>query len=397
MKKFTLIIDGNYLLYSTLSVMQIFSNKNDMFLKENDEEVLRKDTNFLLEKLSQVYAKDIRSLSPILEDVIIAVDDSNSWRKDLCISKDYKGINKSLEYKGNRKKDDSIDFTSIFKVFDSFLKGLAISSGIKFKSIPGCEGDDIIFVHSSYLNSLGKSTIIYSGDGDLKQCVGFDKSKNAFTILYQKQNRKLWIDLETGHYLKKHQSEYYVDCIRSVANNTSSKLSVISPFEIVIGKILGGDKSDNINSVLVESRQYGEKAKKAGQWYDVGVSETVIKHVRKEIELNNYSVEDLFRSDFKRKLASSTLRNFKTQNKYELSDIENNVDVNLHLVLLHKNTIPSDLYTNIIDWSEKVSQKKQCNLKKQFNYKDILLSMSLYDKKNHDNASSASIFRELGL
>src|SRR5690606_36899977 len=134
--------------------------------------------NFLLEKLSQVYAKDIRCLSPIIDDVKITVDDSNSWRKDLYLTKNYKGIDKKLHYKGNREKDDSLDWNIIFSTFDSFLSGLAICSGVKFKSIPGCEADDLIFVHSSYLNSVGKSVIIYSGDGDLQLCVGFDKSKN---------------------------------------------------------------------------------------------------------------------------------------------------------------------------------------------------------------------------
>ena len=31
MNKFTLLIDGNYFLYSTLSVLQLFSKKNEKF------------------------------------------------------------------------------------------------------------------------------------------------------------------------------------------------------------------------------------------------------------------------------------------------------------------------------------------------------------------------------
>jgi hypothetical protein len=367
-----------------------------MFLKTNDEEELRKDTNILLEKLSQVYAKDIRSMSPILEDVIITIDDACSWRKDLSLTKNYKGIKKDLHYKGNRKKDDSLDFASIFKVFDSFVKGIAISSGVKFKSIPGCEGDDLIFVHSSYLNSLGKSTIIYSGDGDLKQCVGFDKSKNTFTIQYQKQNKKLWIDRDTALYIKENKTSYFVDCLKSVLANTSSKLSVINPFEVVLSKVLGGDISDNIFGIIVEDRQY-KTGKKEGEWYESRITDTVITNIQKEIDFSKYNIADLFRDEFKKKLASAALRNFKTQNRYSIEDIENNVDVNTTLVLLHKDTIPSYLYSDMLDWSEKVAEKKKCELKKQFNYKDLLMSMKLYDKKAHDDSSSASIFKDLGL
>lgn len=396
MNKFTLLIDGNYLLYSTLSVLQLFSKRNEMFLKENNEEDLRKDTNFLLEKLSQVYAKDIRSLAPIIDDVIITVDDSNSWRKDFYLTMNYKGIGKELRYKGNREKDENIDWDNIFKVFNSFLKGVALSSGVKFKSIAGCEADDLIFVHSSYLNSQGKSVIIYSGDGDLKQCVGFDKAKNTFTIQYQKQNRKMWIDKDTALYLKANKESYAVDCIRSAVNNTSTKLAVTNPFEVVLSKVLGGDKSDNIFSVIVEQRQY-KTGKKKGEWKEVTVSPTIITNIQKEIEISKYNVEDLFRTEFKKKLASSTIRNFKSQNRYSADDIENNVEVNLNLVLLHKDTIPSYLYNEILDWSEQVHTKKKCELKKQFDYKNLLMAMKLYDKKAHDDASSASIFKELGL
>jgi len=397
MNKFTLIVDGNYLLYSTLSVIQLFSPKNTMFLKDNDEEIIRKDTNVLLEKLTQVYSKDIRSISPILENVVITVDDSNSWRKDLHLTKNYKGIKKHLHYKGNRHKDESLNWNIIFEVFNSFLKGVALSSNVHFKSIPGCEADDLIFGYANYLSAMGKSSIIYSGDGDLKQCVGFNKSKNAFIVQYQKQIKKMWIDRETALYLKENQKSYLVDCIRSVVANTSSKLSVVNPFEVVLGKVLGGDVSDNIFPIIVESRQYKPTAKKAGEWFETGVTNTIINNIQKEIEFSKYNVEDLFRSDFKKKLASSTLRNFKTQNRYSVDDIENNVDVNTTLVLLHKDTIPSYLYSEIIDWCEKVFEKKNCDLKTQFDYKKLLQSISLYDKKLHDNSSSASIFKELGI
>ena len=444
MIKFTLTIDGNYLLHSTLSVLQFHSSKNEMFLKSNDEETTRKDVNILLEKLSQVYAKDIRCLGPVIDDVVIAIDDSNSWRKDFYLTKNYKGLtediplkerihywfheqkpnrdvvdsldnltdeqksarmneynipstrNKDLKYKGNRTKDYDIDWSKIFETFDNFLKGLAVSSNVKFKSIPGCEADDIISVYTSYLNSIGKHVIIYSGDADLKQCVGFNKSTNAFTIQYQKQNKKIWIDRETGLFLKQNKDSYSVDCIRSVVNNTCTKLSVCNPYEVVIDKVLGGDVSDNINSIIVEQKKWAT-GKKKGQTYDSRVTPTIIEKVKKEIEYEKYNIEDLFRPDFRKKIASSTLRNFKTQNKYNIEDIENNVDVNVNMVLLHKDILPTYLYDEVLNWIESIQDKKKANIKNQMDSKNLLLAMTMYDKKAQDNASSASIFRELGL
>jgi hypothetical protein len=55
------------------------------------------------------------------------------------------------------------------------------------------------------------------------------------------------------------------------------------------------------------------------------------------------------------------------------------------------------LYNDIFNWSEETYKKKKCEVQKQFNYKQLLMSMKLYDKKAHDNSSSASIFKELGL
>ena len=396
MIKFSLIIDGNYLLYSTLSVMQIFSPKNKMFLKSNSDEDNRKDTNSLLEKLTQVYCKDIRNLSAVIDDVIIPVDDSNSWRKHLYIENDYKGINKDLKYKGNRSKDDTLNFNKIFEVFNDFILGLRKSSGVKSTSISGCEADDIIFVLTSLLNSKGKSVIIYSGDGDLTQCVGFNKSTESFTLQYQKQNKKMWIDRTTGLFLKENKNSYSVDCIRSIVNNTSSTLTVCNPYEVVLDKVLGGDVSDNINSVIIEQKQYASGNKK-GQFYESKITPKVISKIKEEIEFSEYNIEDLFRSDFTKKLASSSIRNFKSQNKYNIDDIQNNINLNIILVLLHKETIPNALYDDILAWSENIIQKKKSNINKQFNKTNLLPEMSLYDVKLQDSASSASIFKELGL
>jgi hypothetical protein len=389
-------MDGNYFLYSTLSVLQIFQKNNTIFLKTNNDESLRKDCNILLEKLTQIYCKDIRNLSAIIDDVVIATDDSRSWRKDLFIQQNYIGINKELEYKGNRTKDDKLNWNKIFECFQDFLKGLQKTANVKVKSIESCEADDLIFGYSSYLNNIGKNVIIYSGDADLKQCIGFNESTNSYTVLYQKQNKKLWIDRKTGLHLKQNKESFEVDCIKGIVSNTGSSLSVCESFDVILQKIIGGDSSDNICSIIVEQKKYAT-GKKKGEIYESKVSDSIIKNILKEIEYEKYGVSDLFRKEFRQKIANSTIRNFKTQNIYSVSDVENNINTNLQLVVLHKDIIPVQLYENILKWAESIVHIKTCSIRKQTDKMQLLQNMDLYDKKIQDNANSASIFKELGL
>ena len=57
----------------------------------------------------------------------------------------------------------------------------------------GCEADDLIFGWSSYLNSVGRNSIILSGDNDLIQLVHHDATSNTNTIYYNKFIKSLYV------------------------------------------------------------------------------------------------------------------------------------------------------------------------------------------------------------
>jgi 5'-3' exonuclease len=261
----------------------------------------------------------------------------------------------------------------------------------------GCEADDLVFAVASLYNSRGKSVLIYSGDNDLKQCVGFDHSTSAFTMQYQKQQKKVCLDKDTGFFLKKQGNTPLVNNIKSFINNSETKMLIVNPYEVVFDKVVMGDLGDNILPVASEIKLYKSGAKE-GQEYESKVNAGTIKKIKEELNFLEYGVEDLFVDEFISKIASSVIRNFKADTKFKLDEVINNLKLNVSLVLLHKNTIPTSLYEGMIDWVETLhDSSKTTNTRKLCYQKDILQHISSYDKKETDNASSASIFKGLGL
>ena len=73
------------------------------------------------------------------------------------------------------------------------------------------------------------------------------------------------------------------------------------------------------------------------------------------------------------------------------------VDKKTRKIIAKINSEDMELYENIITWSEDISKKKKSNIKNQFQKGDIILGMKMFDKREFDNSSSASIFKGLGL
>lgn len=72
-------------------------------------------------------------------------------------------------YKGNRKKDTSIDWTEVFENYNSFLLSLANYTPFTVLGIPGTEADDIIATICLNKQNPDEEYLIYSGDCDYLQ------------------------------------------------------------------------------------------------------------------------------------------------------------------------------------------------------------------------------------
>lgn len=157
--KHTLLIDGNYFVFSRLFVLP--KPKGGVALLGDDKQKAQ-----FMRKLAIDFASEMRKLKMFVDDVVLTVD-SKSWRKDLYPESDYKGT---------RKQSSDVDWNAVYSVYEEFQKVVA-SKGVTVHQIQGAEADDVIFGWSTMLNARGKSCIVWSGDRDLIQLVNYSNTK----------------------------------------------------------------------------------------------------------------------------------------------------------------------------------------------------------------------------
>ena len=238
--KLTLLIDGNWLLMSRLSVI---SNKY------YDDYELCQDLKLMLIKSINVVLRQF----PMIDNLIFCAD-AGSWRnkielpKYLIQQKETEGI--IVEYKGTRTRSSDINWELVFDAYDDFLLTLT-QTGINVSREKDIEGDDWIYHWSKELNKQGTNCIIWTKDNDLKQLVHTDNNM-CFTI---------WWNKDTGVFTDNYNEEdlnflfnyefnendiLFNDIVKKSINVTK-----ILPEQIIIDKIIKGDGSDNILPIIV--------------------------------------------------------------------------------------------------------------------------------------------------
>ena len=103
--KCTLVIDGNWLLMSRLSVL------NNRY---KDDHELCQDLKILMIRSINIVLKTF----PVIDNIIF-VSDGGSWRNKIEIPSFLAADN--VEYKGNRERSEDINWELIFNEFDSFI------------------------------------------------------------------------------------------------------------------------------------------------------------------------------------------------------------------------------------------------------------------------------------
>ena len=242
MDKMTLLVDMGWLTRSRLHIY------NEKLLKTTPDHIKEAVGDEFEELLARSISRMLRQFPDI--DNIILCCEGGSWRKSL---------KPKTEYKATRVQEDDHDWDYIYKRINSFIdrcKQLGITCGTGY----GIEGDDWAWWWSEQLNQQGISTMIWTSDCDLKQLVKV--VGNAFTCWYNEKNG-LVLPLEC---------KYQDDPLEAMLNPSFStpvlenirriipKQEYISGPQIVINKILCGDKSDNIASFATfkkNNRTYG--------------------------------------------------------------------------------------------------------------------------------------------
>lgn len=240
--KLTLIVDGNWLMMSRLSVLHN---------RYADDKTLMKEVKLLMIKSINVVLRTFPCI-----DNIIFVSDGGSWRKNVPIPKYMKDkAGTDIEYKGNRVQSDDFDWDLIFSEFNSFINELK-STGISAFHEDGIEGDDWCWYWSRRLNKQGTNVIIWTKDRDITQLVSSDNN-GYFTVVWNKDNG---VFMKEDNDLTNFLLNPYFQRNESILNEIIShanKKNVINPAEVQIDKIIRGDAGDNITPILTRCAKNG--------------------------------------------------------------------------------------------------------------------------------------------
>lgn len=277
--KLTLIVDGNWLLMSRLSVI------NHTY---DSDETMCKELQMLMLKSLNIVTKTFQDI-----DNIIFVSDGGSWRNQLEIPKflydERTDEEQSVEYKGQRTLDPNTNWELVFKYYEEFIKILE-DNGITTCRKQSIEGDDWCWYWSTKLNEEGTNAIIWSMDKDLTQLVHTDKQNGIFTICWNNKTGMTCEDIGQQNedplqfFFNDLNKEYNTRILETIANK-SKNVNYIHPKDVVIDKVIRGDKGDNIFPIILKKANNAESTKQ----FRVGVKDINFDlDVHNDNEIKNY-------------------------------------------------------------------------------------------------------------
>ncbi len=356
--KHTLLIDGNYFVFSRLFVLP--KPKGGALLLGDD-----KQKSQFMRKLAIDFASEMRKLKMFVDDVVLTVD-SKSWRKDLF---------PDAQYKGTRKQNKTVDWTAVYEVYEAFQQIVA-KKGVTVHQIQGAEADDVIFGWSTMLNARGKSCIVWTGDRDLIQLVNYSNTNDAHTVWYYNTKKSLYgykgFEADMAESASKDMTEddmlfnmggqhmmrdAYQRDIMSWVKANKINITEIDCDEFIFKKILVGDKSDNIQSVVT-----WQKEMKNGKLRNYSITDKTAETIWKQYikEYDNFTIDFLFSSEAKDILSDII---YRVVGQTNTTLIKTNLTTNIALMLLHNKTIPDPIQKAIYeaierDWEGAIESKE---------------------------------------
>lgn len=118
-----------------------------------------------------------------VEEVILAIDDSNSWRKAF--------YNRYKESRKVKKKESKIDWKQLYSMMNKLASEFKHHMPFKIIKVKSAEADDVIGILVKYMNN---PCVIIARDEDYFQC--FAKNKNL--RVYDPISQKLYTPEDIG-------------------------------------------------------------------------------------------------------------------------------------------------------------------------------------------------------
>ena len=321
-----LCLDSNYLLYKAVFIL-----KKTRTLKQDLESLLYSDFN----KLSKSYPFD---------NIYFISDSQLSWRK-----MEYP------EYKGNREKDDSIDWSFVFKTFSDFKNNIKKLPNVKFLEQEGLEGDDLIAHTIRETNIVGETNVIVSADCDLNQLLIYDLDKSCLNIQWNNKysDERLYLPQNYQLLFDKMENEV-VDDIFTVDNSNEflkyingliqrTKVKSVTTEEIIFKKIVCGDTGDNVPTVIkIKDGKFDPDGRGIGK----DGADTVYKYYK-----DMYPGEIDFKSNvFVSNLIEIIIYYKKIKQSNIQEQMRKNILFNIKMMVLQPEYMPTKVYENMCNY-----------------------------------------------
>lgn len=369
--KVNLLFDGNNFSFRSISVYPgIRGNKLFQIDKEREDFIQILANNFITE---------INKFKNVINKIIVTVD-SRSWRYQIY-----------PDYKGDRKRDSSVDWKNYSILVDEFYNILS-EKGIIITRSFGAEGDDLIYKWAKHLNSVGENVIIMSMDRDLSQLTNIDNG--VFTVQYDSNKRSKGFFATNDFYdflddVKNTNSkindifsindlitkkEEIGDDLKQVINNIlkHTPRNIVDTDLFVLEKVLTGDRGDYIFSPYTYIR--GNKRMGIGE---KGAEKIIASYNYKK----KFEIRDLFNSDKINLLSDLVIKSMKLPND-KITKVKDGLDLNTRLMLLNEKVIPDTVLSEIDKDIEK-------NISKEVNF-DLIRSQETL-LKNHFKTKKQNI------
>lgn len=347
--KLTLLVDGNWLLMSRLSV--ITNNYID------DNELCKNLQLLMIQSIKKVLKK-----FPIIDNIIFCAD-GGSWRNDLEIPETVKDDDGNIiRYKGNREKPSDINWELIFKAYESLMLKLKQNNINAYKEYL-VEGDDLLWYWSQKLNSEGTNCIIWTKDNDLKQLVNVDSNK-CFTVWWNEANGMFITKFNDDEldFLFNNDFNENDQIFKDITNNI--QITKLNKNEIIIDKIIRGDKSDNIEPVLYKQTPKSTRKYRISpndidytmNWKDDQVVYNYFSELLKTKKYSkniNKSLDDIIQHfKYNRNLVALDKDYYPNQIIENLNNLDYKPNENINGIYLVENEIRSDInnLNGIIDF-----------------------------------------------
>lgn len=319
------------------------------------------DGNFLLNKLVFTLHKNnllfgalgasldgaisgYRKWYPFANIYLVSDSKEKSWRKKI-----------HSDYKGTRKKDNTIDWEFVFTAYNEFKDDIR-NRGVKILEAPEVEGDDWISYLVEKSNSAGRSVLIISNDYDIKQLVYFSldplfinfMSNELFNKqkLFLPKNYQMFLSsinkLESNDIFNLNDNNDFVNLMKSFIDKY--EIHEVSYIESLVVKLISGDSSDNIPSVWSIVKN-GRKR---------GIAEKGAKSIYDEY-LINWGEPNLNDKDLAENIADLICEK-KRLSKSNIKWIEGNINFNMKLILLDTSQMPEDILERMDFEFEKIKK-----------------------------------------